>query len=94
MHTCIIVEKEFIFQVIEEWRVILEMKEGYGKIYKRRSDGKYFVYIPLYVATDSAFPFRDWELSKHGTESIKVHVIFEDNPARLIITKKEKEVLT
>jgi len=42
---------------------------GKGRVF-RRSDGKYLIYIPLDLATDSMFPFK--------TEtSVKVKVSFK-----------------
>jgi hypothetical protein len=42
------------------------MKEGKGRIFKRK-DGKFIIYIPVYMGTDSAFPFNEWEDSETGT---------------------------
>ena len=38
----------------------ITMKQGKGRII-RRSDGKWFIYLPARVATDSAFPFEPGE---------------------------------
>lgn len=68
------------------------MKEGKGTLFKR-VDGKFMIYVPLNLATDTAFPFTD-DLKKTRSgkgESIKVHIVFEENPARLIITKIEEK---
>lgn len=47
------------------------VNEANGRLF-RRKDGKYLVYIPVYLATDSQFPFK-------GDKSVKVRVSF--NPA-------------
>jgi len=54
------------------------VSEGKGRLF-RRTDGKYLVYVPVYLAEDSMFPFK-------GSNSIVVHVSFPLNgPARLDI---------
>ncbi len=60
------------------------MNEGIGRIYKRK-DGKFLVYIPLDVATDSMFPFKNFRLSERGVEFIPVKVRFETGDNKLII---------
>ncbi len=53
--------------------------EGKGRLF-RRKDGKYLIYIPLALATDSQFPF------KTGT-SVKVKVSFKIGDDKIIIEK-------
>ena len=44
----------------------------------RRKDGKYLIYLPLYLAKDSQFPFK--------TEtSVKVKVTFKTGEEKLVI---------
>jgi len=53
--------------------------EGKGRLF-RRKDGKYLVYIPLALATDSQFPFK--------TEgSVRVKVSFKIGDDKVIIEK-------
>jgi hypothetical protein len=56
---------------------------GRGRLF-RRKDGKYLIYLPLNLATDSMFPFK--------TEtSVKVNVSFKIGEEKLVIEPwKEK----
>ena len=56
---------------------------GKGRIF-RRKDGKYLIYLPLDMATDSQFPFK--------TEtSVRVKVSFKIGEEKLVIEPlKEK----
>ena len=55
---------------------------GKGRVF-RRKDGKYLIYLPLYLATDSQFPFK--------TEtSVKVKVSFKIGETKLVIEPLEK----
>ena len=59
------------------------VNEGKGRLF-RRSDGKYLIYLPLDLATDSMFPFK--------TEtSVKVKVSFKLGDDKLTIEKWEDE---
>ena len=50
----------------------------------RRKDGKYLIYLPLDLATDSMFPFR--------TEiSVRVKVSFKIGEKKLVIEPLEKK---
>lgn len=54
------------------------VSKGRGRLF-RRADGKYLIYLPVYLASDSMFPFK-------GSDSILVEISFEPNgPKRLII---------
>jgi hypothetical protein len=55
------------------------VNQGVGSIF-RRKDGKYFVYLPMALVRDTAFPFKI-------TETIKVKVRFRPNEKRLVIEK-------
>lgn len=44
------------------------VNESKGRLF-RRPDGKYLIYLPVYLAEDSMFPFK-------GSDSIAVHVSF------------------
>jgi hypothetical protein len=50
----------------------------------RRKDGKYLIYLPLYLAKDSQFPFK--------TEtSVKVKVTFKTGEEKLVIEPFEEK---
>jgi hypothetical protein len=53
--------------------------EGKGRLF-RRKDGKYLVYIPLALATDSQFPFKT-------EDSVRVKVSFKIGDDKVIIEK-------
>ena len=57
------------------------VNEGKGRIFKR-ADGKYLVYLPLDLATDSMFPF---DLTTKNSEQVKV--TFNIGKQQLIIEK-------
>jgi len=55
---------------------------GKGRLF-RRADGKYLIYLPLDLATDSMFPFK--------TEtSVRVKVSFTTGKKRLVIEPLEE----
>jgi hypothetical protein len=55
---------------------------GRGRLF-RRKDGKYLIYLPLNLATDSMFPFK--------TEtSVKVKVSFKIGEEKLVIEPWKK----
>ena len=50
----------------------------------RRKDGKYLIYLPLYLATDSQFPFK--------TEtSVRVKVSFKNGEEKRVIEPLEEK---
>jgi len=53
--------------------------EGKGRLF-RRKDGKYLVYIPVALATDSQFPFKT-------EDSVRVKVSFKIGDGKIIIEK-------
>lgn len=55
------------------------MLEGKGKFW--RTDNKIYIYVPVQVATDSAFPFRD----EKGYVKIRI------DGDRLVVSKIGKE---
>jgi len=61
------------------------VNEGRGRLY-RRSDGKYLIYLPVYLAEDSMFP---WKVQ----DSIPVKVSFEvgSKNKRLIVEEWKDE---
>ena len=58
------------------------VNEGKGRLF-RRNDGKYLIYLPLDLATDSMFPFKG--------SSIPVKVSFKLGDDKLTIEKWEDE---
>jgi len=56
---------------------------GKGRLF-RRKDGKYLIYLPVDLATDSSFPFK--------TEtSVKVKVSFKIGEEKLVIEPLEEK---
>ena len=55
------------------------VSEGRGRLF-RRKDGKYLIYLPVYFAEDSMFPFK-------GADSILVKVRFKIGDDKLVIEK-------
>jgi len=56
---------------------------GKGRLF-RRKDGKYLIYLPLDLATDSQFPFK--------TEtSVRVKVSFKSGEEKLVIEPYEEK---
>jgi len=48
------------------------VSEGRGRLF-RRTDGKYLIYLPVYLAEDSMFPFKDFsEGARGGADSISL----------------------
>ena len=72
--------------------VVKMVSEGKGRLF-RRSDGKYLVYLPVYLAEDSMFPFKNWQGGQRTGEknSIPVKVSFKPNGAQKLIIEKWKE---
>jgi len=58
------------------------VSEGRGRLF-RITDGKYLIYLPVYLAEDSMFPFK-------GSDSIPVKVHFKIGDDKLIIEKWEE----
>ena len=55
------------------------VSEGKGRLF-RRADGKYLIYLPLDLATDSMFPFKT-------KTSVSVKISFKKGDNKLIIEK-------
>ena len=63
------------------------VSEGRARLF-RRTDGKYLIYLPVYLCEDSMFPFKDFGRGKRGAEdsSIPVKVSFKmDGRKELLI---------
>ena len=69
------------------------VSEGRGRLFKR-SDDKYLIYLPVGLAEDSMFPFKNWQEDQRTGEknSIRVKVSFKRGVQRLIVEEwKEPE---
>jgi len=62
------------------------VSEGRGRLF-RRKDGKYLLYIPVDLAEDSMFPFKNYTKTKRGADSIPVRVNFKQGENRLLVEK-------
>ena len=62
------------------------VSEGRGRLF-RRKDGKYLLYIPVDLAEDSMFPFKNYTKTKRGADSIPVRVNFKQGDNKLVIEK-------
>ncbi len=57
---------------------------GKARIFRRKNDGVYLIYLPLYLAKDSQFPFK--------TEtSVRVKVSFTKGEEKLVIEPYEEK---
>lgn len=59
------------------------VSEGRGRLF-RRKDGKYLIYLPVYLAEDSMFPFKD-------SDSVLVKVSFRPGGNKKIIVEEWEE---
>jgi hypothetical protein len=67
------------------------VSEGRGRLF-RRKDGKYLLYVPVDLAEDSMFPFKDYAKTRRGADSIPVRVSFKHGDGKLLVEKwKEPE---
>ena len=64
------------------------MNEGKGRLF-RRKDGKYLIYVPVDLAQDSMFPFKEKFL---GTDSLHVKVSFKPGDNELVIERWNGDV--
>jgi len=62
------------------------VSEGRGRLF-RRKDGKYLIYLPLDMAEDSMFPFKEFARTKRGAESLVVKVSFKIGDNKLLVEK-------
>lgn len=62
------------------------VSEGRGRLF-RRKDGKYLLYLPVDLAEDSMFPFKDYVKTKRGADAIPVRISFKQGTPRLIVEK-------
>jgi hypothetical protein len=62
------------------------VNEGRGRLFKRK-DGKYLLYLPVDLAEDSMFPFKNYTKTKRGADSIPVRVSFKHGENKLTVEK-------
>ena len=60
------------------------VNEARGRLF-RRKDGKYLIYVPLDLAEDSMFPFKNYTRTKRGADSVRVKVGFKQGEKKLLI---------
>jgi hypothetical protein len=66
------------------------VSEGRGRLFKTQGN-KYFIYLPVDLAEDSTFPFKNWERAEGSqTDSIHVRVRFDSDKKGLIVEKMPK----
>jgi hypothetical protein len=68
------------------------VSEGRGRLF-RRKDGKYLLYLPVDLAEDSMFPFKEYARTKRGADSIPVRISFRQGDNKLTV-EKWKETTT
>ena len=61
------------------------VNEGQGRLF-RRQDGKYLIYLPLKLATDSMFPLK-LEATKEIANSTKVKISFKIGDDKVTVEK-------
>jgi len=59
------------------------VNQARGSIF-RRTDGKYFIYVPTRLVEDTAFPLK---IGKHAT---KIWIRFKPGDKKLIIERERK----
>ncbi len=59
------------------------VSEGRGRLF-RRKDGKYLIYLPVYLAEDSMFPFK-------GSDSVLVKVRFQPGGDKKLVVEEWEE---
>ena len=60
------------------------INQGRGSIFKR-TDGKYFIYVPTKLAEDTAFPL------KIGESATKINISFKPGDKKLTIEQFRKK---
>ena len=64
------------------------VSQGKARLFKRK-DGKYLVYLPLDLCTDSQFPFQDFEETESGVESVRLTVTFDAKNKSITLTLRD-----
>ena len=62
------------------------VNEAKGRLFRRR-DGKYLLYIPVYLAEDSMFPFK----ATPANPKVRVKTSFKIGDRKLTIEKWEEQ---
>jgi hypothetical protein len=62
------------------------VSEGKGRLF-RRKDGKYLLYLPVDLAEDSMFPFKEYAKTKRGADSIPVKINFKQGDSKLTVER-------
>ena len=62
------------------------VKEGRGRLF-RRKDGKYLIYLPLDLAEDSMFPFKNFSKTKRGADSVVLRISFKPGDDKILIER-------
>ncbi|MGD0028481.1 MAG: hypothetical protein ABSC91_06040 [Candidatus Bathyarchaeia archaeon] len=65
------------------------VKEGRGRLF-RRKDGKYLIYLPLDLAEDSMFPFKNFSKTKRGADSVALRISFKPGDDTLLIERQKE----
>jgi len=67
------------------------VSSGRGRLF-RRKDGKYLIYVPMALAEDSMFPFKDLKPgARGGSDSILVKVSFTIGGKQELLIEKWSE---
>jgi len=67
------------------------VSEGRGRLF-RRKDRKYLIYLPLKLAVDSQFPFKEFTRGKRGgSDSLDVKVSFKPGREDKLVIEEWKE---
>jgi len=62
------------------------VNEGRGRLF-RRKDGKCLLYLPVDLAEDSMFPFKNYTKTKRGADAIPLRISFKHGENKLQIEK-------
>jgi hypothetical protein len=65
------------------------VSKGRGRLF-RRKDGKYLLYVPVKLAEDSMFPFKNFNKTDRGAEAIDVQVSFDIGDSKLVVASLRK----
>ena len=67
------------------------VNEGRGRLF-RRKDGKYLIYVPMKLAEDSMFPFKDLKLLRgEGTLSTEIKISFKIGDNKVLVEKWKED---
>ena len=65
------------------------VSEGIGRLFRRKV-GKYLLYLlhlPVDLAEDSMFPFKDFSKTKRGADSVALKISFKPGDNKLLVEK-------